>query len=432
MNNTKEDGTVTAKLRVSGLFKVFGPEPDEAVRLADEGVAKEDIFRRTASVVAVDDISFEVPERNVFVVMGLSGSGKSTLIRCLNRLIEPTQGQIFIDEHEITALDHDGLRRLRLNKMAMVFQHFALFPHRTVVENAEFGLKLRGVDPAERRQKAMSALEAVGLDAWANAWPEGLSGGMRQRVGLARALTVEPEILLMDEPFSALDPLIRNDMQEELLKLQERYKSTIIFITHDLHEALKIGDRIAIMKDGQFVQVGGPEEIINRPADEYVSSFVKDVDRARVLTLGTLMRKVEPVRMDAGEDLEAVRRRLDKAGLDALPVVDSDHRLQGIIGRRMLDDAGKGKTVDALMRREALHGRTDEVIHGWLRPLAEAAANGLTLPVVDGDGKVKGVIEPITILDELGTVATSVGREEAEAGGGQAESADRAKEMQHG
>jgi len=345
---------LTAKLRVEGLAKVFGPEPDQAVKLAREGRAKDDIFKETGSIVAVDDVSFAVPEREIFVVMGLSGSGKSTLIRCLNRLIEPTSGRVFIDDDEITGLDAEGLRRLRLSKMAMVFQHFALFPHRTVAENAAFGLKLRGMDAAERRRRAIDALDAVGLAAWADSRPASLSGGMQQRVGLARALAVEPEILLMDEPFSALDPLIRRDMQDELLKLQERYETTIVFITHDLHEALKIGDQVAIMKDGAFVQVSEPEAIVNAPADDYVGAFVQDVDRGRVLTLGTLMRE---------------------ASLDHQPA-DGETR-----------------------------GHPDQLVHEVLPVLAELARKGRVLPVVDDAGEVVGVVDPATVLDQLAVQA---------------------------
>src|SRR5690554_1837696 len=282
--------SLPAKLSMQGLYKVFGPAPEEAVELARGGSDKDEIYRRTGSVVAVNNVNLEVAAREIFVVMGLSGSGKSTLVRCINRLIEPTSGQLLIDGQDVLQADEEGLRQLRLNKVSMVFQHFALFPHRTVAENAAYGLKVRGVGAAERRAKAVEALEAVGLGAWADTSPVNLSGGMQQRVGLARALAVDPEILLMDEPFSALDPLIRRDMQQEVCRLQRELNKTSVFITHDLSEALKLGDRIAIMRDGEIVQVGTPEQVVGSPADDYVRDFTSDVARTTVLTVRWLMR----------------------------------------------------------------------------------------------------------------------------------------------
>jgi glycine betaine/proline transport system ATP-binding protein len=273
---------------VEHLYKIFGDEPDRALELAREGLDKDEIFRRTGSVVAVDDVSFEVKQGQIFVVMGLSGSGKSTLIRCINRLITPTSGRVLIDDIDVTAASPAELRQIRLKRMAMVFQHFALLPHKTVAQNVEYGLKVRRVPPRERREKAIAALETVGLDAWADSYPDSLSGGMQQRVGLARGLAVEPEVLLMDEPFSALDPLIRRDIQDELLSLQAKIKTTIIFITHDLQEALKLGDNVAIMKEGRFVQSGTPQEIVTAPKEDYVYEFTRDVDRSRVLTFGDI------------------------------------------------------------------------------------------------------------------------------------------------
>jgi len=257
-------------------------------------------------VIAVNDVSFSVSPGEIFVVMGLSGSGKSTLVRCLNRLIMPERGRIEIDGEDICKADDERLRAIRLEKITMVFQHFALLPHRTVAENAEYGLKMRGLAPAARRAKVRQVLESVGLLPWEDQLPSELSGGMRQRVGIARALALDPSILLMDEPFGALDPLIRHDMQRELLALQQRMRTTIIFITHDLNEALTLGDRIAVMKDGRFSQVGTPAEIVLAPADDYVASFTREIDRARALPL----RSAANARPPAG---------IDPASLPAMP-----------------------------------------------------------------------------------------------------------------
>jgi glycine betaine/proline transport system ATP-binding protein len=292
------------KLTVKNLYKIFGAAPDEALVLARNGAGKDEIYRKTNSVVAVNDISFTVNRGEIFVVMGLSGSGKSTLVRCLNRLIEPTSGEIYLDGDEkagsVTGADGESLRQIRLRRISMVFQHFALLPHRTVAENAAYGLKARGMSAKERRERAIASLAKVGLDAWADAYPGNLSGGMQQRVGLARALAVDPEVLLMDEPFSALDPLIRREVQDQLLKLQDEIKTTIIFITHDLQEALKLGDQIAIMKDGKFVQVGTAETIVSQPSDDYVRAFTSDVDRSRVLTPRRMMQPALPAAEMAG------------------------------------------------------------------------------------------------------------------------------------
>lgn len=272
------------------LWKVYGPRPERIVGSAEADLPRGELLSKTGCVAAVRGVSFDVAEGEVFVVMGLSGSGKSTLVRMLNRLHEPTAGQILIDGEDIGALDADRLRDLRRRKVSMVFQHFGLLPHRRIVDNVAFGLEVRGVERAERLRRAHEVLEIVGLAGWANAYPEELSGGMQQRVGLARALATDPEIMLFDEPFSALDPLIRRDMQDEVLRLQRELRKTMIFITHDLMEALKLGDRIAVMKDGRFVQVGTPEEVVLRPADDYVADFTRDVPRSHVLRARSVMQ----------------------------------------------------------------------------------------------------------------------------------------------
>ena len=281
-------------LACRGVWKIFGDNPVGARLLADEGGGSKQILDATGCVVAVRDVSFRVRRGETFVVMGLSGSGKSTLIRCLSRLVEPTHGEVLIDGEPIGNLDPDALRALRRHRMSMVFQHFGLFPHRRVLDNVAFGLEVQGMPKAERYERAFNVLESVGLEAWSDHHPQQLSGGMQQRVGLARALCVEPEILFFDEPFSALDPLIRRDMQDELLSLQARMHRTLVFITHDFQEALKLGDRIAIMKDGLFMQLGTPEEIVSAPADDYVREFTKDAPKVKVVTVGKVLGPLDP------------------------------------------------------------------------------------------------------------------------------------------
>ncbi|MEU7027445.1 glycine betaine/L-proline ABC transporter ATP-binding protein [Streptomyces sp. NPDC014779] len=278
-----------SRLQADHLFKVFGRRPDEAVRKLAEAGADRDALRADGTTAAVIDASFTVESGQIFVVMGLSGSGKSTLLRMLNGLLAPTAGRVLFDGRDLTALSPRELREVRSKKISMVFQHFALFPHRSVLENAAYGLEVQGVPRAEREKRAAEALELCGLAGWEKSWPDELSGGMQQRVGLARALATDADLLLMDESFSALDPLIRRDMQDQLLVLQRKLKKTIVFITHDLNEAMRLGDRIAVMRDGRIVQLGTAEDILVRPANDYVASFIQDVDRTRVLTAAAVM-----------------------------------------------------------------------------------------------------------------------------------------------
>ncbi|AZM60447.1 MULTISPECIES: glycine betaine/L-proline ABC transporter ATP-binding protein [unclassified Streptomyces] len=281
----------TPVFSVDGLWKVFGPRAERVPgdpELAALGPAE--LRARTGCTAAVRDVGFDVRKGEVFVVMGLSGSGKSTLVRCLTRLIEPTAGTIVIDGEDVRAMDKARLRELRRHRAAMVFQHFGLLPHRTVLDNVAYGLEIQGVAKAERREKAAQVVAKVGLEGMEQRRPAQLSGGQQQRVGLARALAVDPEVLLFDEPFSALDPLIRRDMQEEVIRLHREEGRTMVFITHDLQEALKLGDRIALMRDGSVVQLGTPEEIVGSPADDYVREFVRDVPREQVMTVRTAMR----------------------------------------------------------------------------------------------------------------------------------------------
>ena len=283
------DPTVSCR----GVWKVYGPNAARIIGSPDADLPRAELLAKTGCVAAVRDVSFDVAAGEVFVVMGLSGSGKSTLVRMINRLHDPTAGQIMIDGEDVVELSAERLREVRRNKISMVFQHFGLFPHRRIVENVAYGLEIRGVEKEERTRKAGEVLDTVGLEGWGDRYPDELSGGMQQRVGLARALATEPAIMLFDEPFSALDPLIRRDMQDEVVRLQHEVQKTMIFITHDLLEALKLGDRIAIMKDGQFVQVGTPEEVVARPANDYVADFTRDVPRAHVLTARSIMKPVD-------------------------------------------------------------------------------------------------------------------------------------------
>jgi glycine betaine/proline transport system ATP-binding protein len=328
------------------VWKVYGPKAERIVGSPEADLSRQDLLEKTGCVAAVRDVSFDVGVGEVFVVMGLSGSGKSTLVRMINRIHDPTSGRVLIDDDDVVAMGPDRLRELRRRKISMVFQHFGLLPHRTIEENVAFGLEVQGAEKDERLRHAREVLETVGLGGWGRSFPDELSGGMQQRVGLARALANDPEIMLFDEPFSALDPLIRRDMQDEVIRLQQEVKKTMIFITHDLMEALKLGDRIAIMKDGQFVQVGTPEEVVAHPADDYVSDFTRDVPRTHVLTVRTIMRAANGDGEYAG-DVEAttvVRDLLPKVVDHDRPyrVVDGASQI-GVVDRRavlaaMLED----------------------------------------------------------------------------------------------
>ena len=278
------------KITCSNIWKLFGPDEKRIIKNLDKNLSIKEVQEKTGHVVAVKDVSFSIQKGETFVVMGLSGSGKSTLVRCISRLIEPTSGTVKMDDIDVTKMSNSQLLDLRRNKMSMVFQHFGLFPHRTVLENIGYGLEIRGSKKDIRVYKSMEVLKMVGLDGWQNNYPRELSGGMQQRVGLARALAVDPEILIFDEPFSALDPLIRREMQDELLKIQEKLQRTMVFITHDFLEAIKMGDHIAIMKDGEVSQVGTPEEIVANPKDQYVKDFCEDVPKYKVLSAGKVMR----------------------------------------------------------------------------------------------------------------------------------------------
>ncbi|NOZ71053.1 MAG: glycine betaine/L-proline ABC transporter ATP-binding protein [Chloroflexi bacterium] len=306
--------SASPKVVCTNVWKIFGPHPKRVMKSLEPGKSKAEVLEESGHVLAVKDVSFQVQEGETFVVMGLSGSGKSTLVRCLTRLIEPTAGKIIIDNEDVLKMDEKELRRLRRSKMSMVFQHFGLFPHRKVIDNAAYGLEVQGIDKEKRYARAHEVLEMVGLKGWDDYYPGELSGGMQQRVGLARALAVDPEILIFDEPFSALDPLIRREMQDELVRLQQMMQKTIIFITHDFLEAIKLADYLAIMKDGEVVQMGTPQQVILHPANDYVRDFTEDVPRSHVVTAGAIMRPPE-----------------ESDSPDSYPAVDPETTLQQLV-----------------------------------------------------------------------------------------------------
>ncbi|WP_196593929.1 quaternary amine ABC transporter ATP-binding protein [Pectinatus sottacetonis] len=322
---------MSIKIKAEKLTKVFGKNVKQALDLSNQNKEKDEIMRKTKATVAVNNVNFSINEGEIFVIMGLSGSGKSTLVRLLNRLIEPTSGNIYLDNMNISKLSKKSLRQVRRTKMSMVFQGFALFPYRTVLENTEYGLEIRGVVPEDRHKTAEAALARAGLLAYKDQYPHELSGGMQQRVGLARALANDPEVLLMDEAFSALDPLIRSDMQDELMELQEQLHKTIIFITHDLNEALKIGDRIAIMKDGKIVQIGTGEEILTNPADDYVRRFVEGVDRTKILSVEHIMSRPRAIINVDKAGLHMAMNIMGHDNLSFLILTNSQHEYLGYI-----------------------------------------------------------------------------------------------------
>jgi len=388
------------KLSVKDVYKIFGKKPQEAISLLRSGDSKEAIFEATGQTVGVQHANFEVEEGQIFVVMGLSGSGKSTLVRLLNGLIRPTSGEILIDGDDVASCSMSKLREIRRQKIAMVFQHFALFPHRSIVENAAYGLKVKGVKPAERRERAMKALDLVGLSAWADSLPSALSGGMQQRVGLARGLATDPQILLMDEPFGALDPLIRKEMQDELLSLQKSMKKTIIFITHDLNEALLLGDKIAIMKDGQIVQIGTAQDIVSNPADDYVAAFVADIDRGRVFTAQSVA--TEPSVMQLGSDTagDAVKTMEDQ-NLNAVYVMDGAE-IAGIVTYQTAATADRESgTADVHLSDVMLTEYPTTDADTQLADLYGAASGGLPIAITDADNRLTGVIEPEAVFAQL-------------------------------
>ncbi|HLR88340.1 MAG TPA: glycine betaine/L-proline ABC transporter ATP-binding protein [Atopostipes sp.] len=390
-----------SKLRVENLTKIFGDNQEDALKLINQGKTKEEILSATGATIGVNQATFEVYEGEIFVIMGLSGSGKSTLVRMLNRLIEPTSGNIFIDEENISSMDANELRDVRRKKISMVFQNFGLFPHRTLLENTEYGLEVQGIDKKERQEKAEQALENAGLLAYKDQYPNQLSGGMQQRVGLARALANDPDILLMDEAFSALDPLIRRDMQDELIEMQKTMNKTIIFITHDLNESLRLGDRIAIMRDGEVVQVGTGQEILTNPANEYVKRFVEDIDRTKVYTAEHIMEEPAAIMTESENPAEALQTMKEK-DMGNILVVDEEKRLIGYVTREDIESllqSGQENILSVLKKGvpeiEAgmLVDDLFDVVHESETPLA----------ITNESGEIEGVIVRSNVIGAMTT-----------------------------
>lgn len=391
--------TLDALITLKNVTKIFGGKTEQVRELLNRGADKGEIQRKTGVTVGVNNVNIEIMPGELFVIMGLSGSGKSTLLRCVNRLIEPTFGNILIDGQDVTRLNKEQLLKFRRQKTAMVFQKFALLPHRTVEQNVAFGLELQNVPVKTRLQIAREKLALVGLEEWATHLPQQLSGGMQQRVGLARALANDPTILMMDEAFSALDPLIRDDMQDELLSLQRSLHKTILFITHDLNEALKLGDRIALMKDGEVVQVGTPEDIVQHPANEYVERFLKGVDVTKVLVAQDVMRRPTPV-LRAQEGPGAALLRLGDAGLSSGFIVDEGRHLLGLITADELSKMVQQK------KRTLSEGQFEEIVTASLDTPVEALVNLIVttrypIAVVNEDNILRGLVMKSSILEAM-------------------------------
>jgi glycine betaine/proline transport system ATP-binding protein len=391
------------KIVVENLYKIFGTQPKKAMTLLKEGHDKDSILEKIGMTVGVDNVSFTIEAGEIFVIMGLSGSGKSTIVRMLNRLINPTAGKVIVSGKDVTQMGHDELVKFRLHNMSMVFQSFALMPHLSVLDNAAFGLQLAKVDKTKRRERAMQALEQVGLAGWKNSYPSELSGGMQQRVGLARGLAVDPDIILMDEAFSALDPLIRTEMQDELLKLQEEHQRTIVFISHDLDEALRIGDRIAIMEGGRVVQVGTPEDILQNPADDYVRAFFRGVDPTNVISAGDIVRDTHPtiIKSKVGS-LRATHELLSGSERDHCYVLDARKRFLGIVSSESLREALEGGLRDSPIDQAFLDDGIPVNLNDSMQDiLAEVASKSWPVPVVDDQNVFKGVVSKNRFLRTL-------------------------------
>ncbi|MCJ8350376.1 glycine betaine/L-proline ABC transporter ATP-binding protein [Moritella sp.] len=385
-------------IRIKNLYKIFGKNEKKVLELVKAGKSKDAILAETGHTVGLSDINLDIYPGEIFVIMGLSGSGKSTLIRHFNRLIEPTAGEIEIAGSDVMQLSSKDLQGFRRNKMSMVFQRFGLMPHRTVLENIGYGLQVKGVKKAEWKRCATQWLETVGLDGYANQYPRQLSGGQQQRVGLARALCTDADILLMDEAFSALDPLIRSEMQDQLIELQEKLHKTIVFITHDLDEALRLGDRIAILRDGVLVQQGTPVDILLNPIDDYVEAFVKDVNRARALTVETVMQP-QICRISAATIGEAVLQ-MRKSKQDYGYVINADG-YQGVITQDTLDNIEKSdynNTLDASLLDDVPAVQSDALLESVIPEMLD---NQLPLPVLNEDGEVEGHLCRSTLVEVL-------------------------------
>lgn len=390
---------MTTKVEVNNLTKIFGKRVNRAKELLLAGESKAEILSKTGATIGVDRANFNVADGEIFVIMGLSGSGKSTTIRMLNRLIEPTAGSVKLDGEDIMKMNKDQLREMRRTKMSMVFQDFALLPNRTVLENVEYGLEIQGVDKTTCEEKANQALELVGITGYNDQYPSQLSGGMQQRVGLARALANDPEILLMDEAFSALDPLNRKEMQNQLLDLQANMQKTIIFISHDLNEALRIGDHIMIMRDGEIVQIGTPEEILTQPANDYVERFIEDVDRTRVLTASKVM--IRPVTVSLEKDGPRIAlRRMRENEISSLYVVNKHRELVGTVDARDVNQLIKdnNRDLESVINHEVPTAKLDTPISDLMEKVSHTP---IPIAVLDDQEHLQGIIIRGAVLDAL-------------------------------
>ncbi|MCD0454970.1 glycine betaine/L-proline ABC transporter ATP-binding protein [Chryseobacterium sp. LC2016-27] len=387
------------KLKVEDLTIIFGKNKEKALELLDKGLSKKEILEKTGCTVGINKASFEIYEGEFFVIMGLSGSGKSTLLRCLNRLNEPTAGKVYINNDNITDKNNKDLLEVRRTEMSMVFQKFGLLPHHTVLSNAAFGLEIRGESKTIREEKAQKALDIVGLNGFENQLPSQLSGGMQQRVGLARALANDPEVLLMDEAFSALDPLIKSEMQDQLLELQETLQKTIVFITHDLDEAIKIGDRIVIMKDGVIEQIGTAEDILTDPASDYVKAFVEKVDRKTIITAKSLMFDKPTVVRFRKDGPEGALRKMRTTGLETLPVVDLQNKFLGFVTLNDIVQIAKKKepTVESVINSNVPSVYQEATVEEML-PLISGSKSAIA--VVDETNKFLGLVTQLSLIIE--------------------------------
>ncbi|VEJ36149.1 Glycine betaine/L-proline transport ATP-binding protein ProV [Aedoeadaptatus ivorii] len=386
------------KIVVEQLTKIFGKDPKKGLEMLKDGKHKDEILEEIGATVGVNRASFTVEEGEVFVIMGLSGSGKSTLIRLVNRMIEPTAGKVYIDGEELTAMDKETLRLARREKMSMVFQSFALFPHKTVLENAAYGLTIKSVGREEANRRAEEALLKVGLDGYTDQYPDQLSGGMQQRVGLARALAADTNILIMDEAFSALDPLIRKEMQDELLILQSEMQKTVLFITHDLNEALKLGDRIALMKDGEIVQIGTPDELLNSPTNDFVEEFVRDVDRSKILDAASVMIRPDTINISKNGPRSALMK-MRSTGNSSVYVVNNLRELQGVV---TADDAlaavrEGNENLESILIRDIPTASADTQLDTLIDEIYDSK---LPIAIVEGK-RLKGIVIRGTVLAAL-------------------------------
>lgn len=397
-----------ALIDVENVTKIFGPNPKSALRKVKEGMGKNELLARTGHTLGIHDVSLSIEAGEIFVIMGLSGSGKSTLIRHFNRLIDPTDGKILVDGEDVLKKSIKELEQFRRQRMSMVFQRFGLFPHRTVLDNVSYGLEVQGVEASKRHKKANEWINTVGLEGYADQYPSQLSGGMQQRVGLARALATDADILLMDEAFSALDPLIRSQMQDQLVELQDQFHKTIVFITHDLDEALKIGDKIAILKDGVLVQVGTPADILMHPADEYVADFVRDVNRARVLTVDVVTKP--PALRLTTENLELALKAMRTSGEFVGYVVGDSGSYVGHVTEDTLEDAIAEPGISPSLVEMADQGRSIDRAMSIEDALPMVLDTDHPVPVISDDGALEGVVYP----DQVGELLapSTVGAED--------------------